>query len=408
MRKINILLVVFALELINSCIENNPEPIQVQVFDEFGIGSDLYSKQVGEIQDGQNISTLLSSFGLSYFSIDSTVKISENVCDLKKIAIGNKYSAYFDKETKKLVYFVYEINPIEYCFVDFGKGISVNKRHKDFVTIERIAAGRITSSLYKTLQTLNVDEELAIKLSEIFAWEIDFYRLQEGDKFKVVFDEIYVNGEFVKINNILSAQFESNNESYFAFGYNQDNQFQYFNEEGKSLRKQFLQSPIKFCKISSGYSLKRFHPVQKKYKAHLGTDYAAPQGTPILSIGDGTVIEAAYKQFNGNYVKIRHNETYTTQYLHMSKFAGGIRAGSHVAQGQIIGFVGSTGLATGPHVCFRFWKNNQQVDHRREKFPPSFPVSKENEADFIALRDYYLGILSSIEFHEPQINLAQN
>jgi murein DD-endopeptidase MepM/ murein hydrolase activator NlpD len=172
------------------------------------------------------------------------------------------------------------------------------------------------------------------------------------------------------------------NDSIYAFGFDQGEGWDYFDEGKESLRKAFLKSPLKFGRLSSGYSYRRFHPVQKRYKAHLGTDYAAPKGTPIMATGDGVIVEAQYKKYNGRYVKIRHNGTYSTQYLHMSKIESGIKPGVRVKQGQTIGYVGSTGLATGPHVCYRFWKNGSQVNHRREEVPPAEPLKPEYYDEF--------------------------
>jgi len=203
---------------------------------------------------------------------------------------------------------------------------------------------------------------------------IDFYRIQKGDRFRAIYTVKMVNGEAVGVDEIQAAIFDHMDAPYYAFLFAQGSKVDYFDEDGNSLRKAFLQAPLKFSRMTSGYTTRRFHPVQKRWKAHLGTDYAAPTGTPIMAVGDGIVTEARYSKFNGNYVKIKHNSTYTTQYLHMSKIGSGVKAGVRVRQGQTIGYVGSTGLATGPHVCFRFWKYGKQVDHRQEKIPPSEPI----------------------------------
>jgi murein DD-endopeptidase MepM/ murein hydrolase activator NlpD len=219
--------------------------------------------------------------------------------------------------------------------------------------------------------------ELVIKLSEIFAWQIDFYRIREGDHFKVIYEEEFVDNRSIGVKNILGAYFNYSDEEFFAIPFDQDSIPQFFDENGKSLRKAFLKAPLEYSRISSRYSLKRFHPVRKVYKAHLGTDYAAPTGTPIRSVGDGIVIEASYTGNNGRYVKIKHNSVYSTQYLHMSKFARRIKRGTKIKQGEVIGYVGSTGLATGPHLCFRFWKNGVQVNPLKEKIPSSHPVKPD-------------------------------
>jgi murein DD-endopeptidase MepM/ murein hydrolase activator NlpD len=215
---------------------------------------------------------------------------------------------------------------------------------------------------------------MAIALSEIYAWTIDFYRIQKGDAFKVFFEEHFVEGNSIGIGRILSSSFSQGGKTVKAYYFENGEEKGYYDAEGNSLKKAFLKAPVKFSRISSGYSTKRLHPVLKTVRPHYGTDYAAPHGTPIMAVGDGTVTEARYTGGNGNYVKIRHNKSIETQYLHMSRFADGVRPGKRVSQGDIIGYVGSTGLATGPHVCFRFWKNGKQVDHRKEEMQGAGPL----------------------------------
>jgi len=284
----------------------------------------------------------------------------------------------------------------------------VTIEQKDVIETRREVAGVITSSLYQTLIDIDCSAGLAMEMSEIYAWSIDFYRIQKGDRFKVIFTEKWVEDTRVGIGAIEACFFEHHKENFYAFPFEQDQVIDFFDENAKSLRKAFLKSPLKFGRISSSFTMRRYHPVQKRWKAHLGTDYAAPTGTPILAVGDGKVIEARYKKFNGNYVKIKHNGTYTTQYLHMSKFASGVRSGKFVRQGDIIGYVGSTGLATGPHVCFRFWKNGKQVNHRTQKLPASIPVKKELLPQFTANMDTLKFQLDEILFEiKAAAKLAQ-
>jgi murein DD-endopeptidase MepM/ murein hydrolase activator NlpD len=228
--------------------------------------------------------------------------------------------------------------------------------------------------------------EMAEYIAGVFAWTIDFFRLHPGDAFKVKYDEKSVEGIPYTVDKISAAWFRHQGKEFFAFRYVIDsagNKVGFFDEKGKEMKRPFLMAPVKYSRISSGFSLKRFHPVQKYWKAHLGTDYAAPHGTPIMATADGYVIAATYAGGNGNYVKIKHDEVYSTQYLHMSGFAPGIKKGVFVRQGETIGYVGSTGLATGPHVCYRFWKNGQQIDHRAEKFPESVPMVDSLLPDYL-------------------------
>ena len=248
----------------------------------------------------------------------------------------------------------------------------------------------------------DADPELVEKLSEVYAWQIDFYHIQKGDKYKVIYEEKYVDNRPVGIGNVLGAYFNYHGEEFYAIQFDDGGGEQYFDESGKSLRKAFLKAPLKFSHITSRYSMHRYHPIEHRVKPHLGTDFAAPTGTPIHSTGDGIVTEATYSRFNGNFVKIKHNSVYSTQYLHMSKIASGIHPGVAVKQGQVIGYVGMTGEATGPHVCYRFWKNGRQVDPFRQKFPSSKPVNTEYAAQFDSTKELIIGELDTIQFQDQQ------
>jgi murein DD-endopeptidase MepM/ murein hydrolase activator NlpD len=277
----------------------------------------------------------------------------------------------------ELQYFVYEKDPVNYVVFNLVDSAEVFTGQKEIRTERKTISSVINHSLYSAMLRNEANPELVIELSEVFAWQIDFYRIQQGDYFKVIYEEEFVDNESIGIKNILGAYFNNSGEEFFAIPFSQDSTIQFFDEDGKSLRKAFLKAPLKYSRISSRYSKKRLHPVQRIYKAHLGTDYAAPAGTPIRSVGEGIILEASYTRGNGRYVKIKHNSVYTTQYLHMSRFAKGIRRGTRVKQGEIIGYVGSTGLATGPHLCYRFWKNGVQIDPLKEKIPSSHPVKPE-------------------------------
>ncbi len=367
---------------------------------EFGFYSDNLIQIDSEVKRNETFSTILNKFSLGKYSQTEVIDISRKYLDLRKIISGNKYHAYLSTDsTESLKYFVYELNPVDYVVISLNDSLYTYSDSRELKIKRKEFAGIINSSLYETLNNKNINIELAIKLSEIFAWQIDFYRIQKGDNFKVIYEEKYVNDNSVGIGKIYGAYFKHSGDEYYAIEFDQNDKEQYFDENGKSLRKAFLKAPIKFSRISSRFSRKRFHPVQKVWKAHLGTDYAAPTGTPIWAVGDGVVTEARYSRFNGNYVKIRHNGTYSTQYLHMSKFAKGIRKGVRVQQGQVIGYVGSTGLATGPHVCFRFWKNGSQVNPLREKIPPSKPIDSKYFDEFMKVKSLILTELDKIQLN---------
>jgi murein DD-endopeptidase MepM/ murein hydrolase activator NlpD len=364
-------------------IEKADSLIVQECNEEFGIDLEGYHVEKGKIQPNQFLADILLPYGIDYATIARVAEKSKKVFDIRKLNAGKNYTLICSNDSAlRAEFFIYEASPIDFVVYDLQDTIDIYPGSRPIELEEREAAGTINSSLYQTMIDQNLSPALAMELSDIYAWSIDFYRIQKGDHFKIIYTVKKVNDQIVGIHEIEASIFDHMDVPYYAFKFDQGGKEDYFDEEGNSLRKAFLQAPLKFSRMTSGYTKRRFHPVQKRWKAHLGTDYAAPTGTPIMAVGDGTVVEARYKQFNGNYVKIRHNSTYTTQYLHMSKIASGIRPGTRVRQGQTIGYVGSTGLATGPHVCFRFWKNGQQVDHRQEKIPPSEPIKDQYREAF--------------------------
>lgn len=366
-------------------IEKNNNPVN---YNSFGLAVDSLIEVHGTISRGETLGDILVPHGLNDKQIFDIADRARGIFPVKNFRAGDEYYIYAEWDTTETVhYFVYVRNPIEYVVFDIKDSIKVYHGRKEVEIKERAFASTIKNSLWQTLESNAVNPDVAVKLSEIYAWQIDFFRIQANDSLKVVFQELYVDGKPTGVGKILTASFRHRNEDFYAFRFEKNDEAEYYDEKGNSLRKAFLKAPLKFSRISSRFSSRRFHPVLGRYKAHLGTDYAAPTGTPIMSVGDGVVTEARYTSGNGNYVKVRHNSTYTTQYLHMSKFAKGIRPGVAVKQGQIIGYVGSTGLATGPHVCFRFWKNGRQVDALREKLPSSNPIAKEDRSQFESVKD---------------------
>lgn len=348
---------------------------------EYGIQTDSFDVYRDEIKPNEFLANILLKYKISYPEIDRMVKESEGILNIKSLKAGNKYTVMCGKDsTGKAQCFIYEPNSIEYVVFDMRDSLRVYKEKRKITTKIHSTSGVITSSLYKTLQDEKVSPVLAIEMANVYAWSIDFYRIQENDWFKVIYEERFVDGKSIGIGKVLAAEFNHEGRDYFAYYFEQDSVGDYFDAKANSLRRAFLKSPLEFGRLTSGFTMKRFHPVQKRNKPHLGTDYAAPKGTPILATGNGVVIESAHKVYNGNYVKIKHNSTYTTQYLHMSK--RGVNKGDRVKQGDVIGYVGSTGLATGPHVCYRFWKNGQQVNHLKEDFPPSEPIKPQYKEPF--------------------------
>lgn len=241
-------------------------------------------------------------------------------------------------------------------------------------------------------------QNLTNKMERAIAWSVDFHHLQEGDQYKVYYEKIYVDGEEISAGDLIAVHFKHRGKDFYSIKYERGDIKGYYDETGYSAKRAFLKAPVEFSRISSRYNLRRYHPVLKHVRAHLGTDYAAPAGTPIIAVGDGVVEKAEFSGGNGNYVKIRHDKTYQTQYLHMSKFAKGVRPGTFVKQGDVIGYVGSTGLATGPHVCFRFWKNGKQIDFLTADLPKSTPMPDSALPAYAKYRDEILSILSQKDF----------
>jgi murein DD-endopeptidase MepM/ murein hydrolase activator NlpD len=379
---------------------NNIEEAPAEIAKKFGIPTESFEIACKKIGKKELLSTILLRNHIPYPTIDKIVKKSDGVFDVRHIIPGKRYSIFTDKNdpSKKAKYFIYERDEINYVVVNLDDTVEVYAGKNDVEIRKKSVAGIINASLYMTLKEQGVTPLLTYELADLFAWQIDFHRIQKGDRFKVIYEEKYVNGKAVGIGKIDAAQFNHFDDDYYAFYFEQEGIGEYFDDEAGSLRKAFLKAPVKYSRISSKYSPKRFHPVQKRMKAHLGTDYAAPTGTPIMAVGDGVVKEAMRKKYNGKYVKIKHNGTYTTQYLHMSKIAKGMKPGRKVRQGEIIGYVGSTGLATGPHVCFRFWKNGRQVDHLRQKFPPSKPVEQKYMVEYSDLQEKMILLLDDISY----------
>lgn len=339
----------------------------------FGFNLNDYQVVTDSVRKNDFLSTILEKHGVLYAVVDNMARNFKDTFDIRKIRPQRPYHLLYEKNlTDSASYFIYEKSRESYVVFSLRDSLFAYNGKNPVNFRMNKASGIITSSLSMTMQEENLSPSLSIALADIYAWTIDFYRLQKGDYFQVIYEEKYIENESIGVGEIISANFNHGGEDFYCYLFASDSIPNYFDEKGQSLKKTFLKSPLRYSRISSRYSKRRFHPVLKRFKSHLGTDYAAPSGTPILAVGDGTVIKSEYKRNNGNYVKIHHNSTYETQYLHMSKRL--VKVGDVLRQGQTIGLVGSTGLATGPHVCFRFWKNGKQENHLREKFPPATPV----------------------------------
>ena len=343
------------------------------------------------IASGESFGALLGKRGISTAQIYQIAAAVEPVFNVRKIRAGVTVKFATGDSSLFPSYFIYPESTYEYYIVSLqSDSIYAKKVEKERSVRRRQISGTIEDALYLSVNNAGGTNALAMSLVEVYAWTIDFFRLQKGDAFSVIYEEEYVDDTtYVGLKRIVGANLTHMGNDFYAFPYENELGFNdYYDEEGRSLRKTFLRAPLNFTRISSRYSGNRFHPVQKRWKAHLGTDYAAPTGTPIMSTADGVIIAATYTSANGNYVKVRHNSTYTTQYLHMSKIKPGIKNGVRVKQGDVIGYVGSTGLATGPHVCYRFWVNGKQVDPYKQKLPDAKPLETDRmEAYKTYMRD---------------------
>lgn len=354
----------------------------------FGIPVDSFRIREGIIRPEQNLGEILAGFGISMTKVDQLVKASAGIFDLKKIRSGQNYFLFQEHDTANTTrYLVYENNAVEYVVFDLKDSTSISLGKKEVRKVYKTASGVIHSNLWNTMTENNLNPLLALELSDVYAWSIDFFGIQRGDRFRVLYEEQFVDSVSIGIGPVHAAEFEHMGKSFYAFRYFQDKSFDYFDDRGDNIRRAFLKAPLSFSRISSRFSGSRMHPILKIRRPHFGVDYTAPKGTPVVSIGDGVVIEKGYHGGAGNAVKIKHNGVYTTQYMHLSGYGQGIFPGAHVTQGQVIGFVGSTGLSTGPHLDFRVYKNGSPVDPLKMEAPPSEPVKKEFRSDYLYVKD---------------------
>ena len=362
---------------------------------EYDILVDSFHVIKGVVKSGQTMGEILYLNHIDHPEINKIVQKSKGIFDVRRVNAGKNYTVICATDsTEKAQYFIYEIDATNYIVFDLRNEIEVYKGKKPVTVKLKTASGTINSSLWLTMEEQKLSPKLTAELSTIYAWTIDFFKIQKGDGFRVYYEDKYIDGNYIGIGRILAAEFTHKGQDFYSFYYKENENFgDYYDEEGKTLRKAFLMAPVDYKRISSRYSKRRKHPVTGRWKGHFGTDYAAERGTPIWSTANGTIIAATYTKNNGNYVKVRHNGTYTTQYLHMSKIKPGIRKGVYVKQGDIIGYVGSTGLATGPHVCYRFWKDGKQVDPFKQKLPPGDPIKKENRESYMLAKDSLMQIL---------------
>lgn len=389
--------IIFTLVLLGACQEEKVtvdheaikiSPIEDPIITRFGFNFEDFNVHQDTIKYGDSFGELMLKNKVEYPKIATISEKFRDTFDVRRIRVGKPYLILKSKDTtEQAQVFIYQNNPIDYTVVDFRDSVQVYKGKKRVKYVEREVSGIIETNLSEAILNQGIDYSVTHNLANVFAWTIDFSRLQKDDKFKIIFKEKYINDTvYAGTEPLVAAFFEHNGVPLYAFSFEGDslkNQVDYYDHEANNLRRAFLKMPVEFGRLSSRYNLKRrIRYYGYKVRPHKGTDFAAPIGTPILATADGTVTESTRRGGNGKYVKIRHNETYSTQYLHMKN--QNVKKGQFVRQGDVIGWVGMTGNTGGPHVCYRFWKNDRQVDPLREELPLAEPLAEALRPDYFA------------------------
>jgi murein DD-endopeptidase MepM/ murein hydrolase activator NlpD len=362
----------------------------------FGIPSDSYNITKGKIKPNRFLSDILGKRGINLQDIDFVVKNSKEVFDVRDMRAGNNYTILSDKDSiGKIKYLIYEHDPsLSYIF-SFNDSLKITPYREKINTKYRFVSVTIETSLWNAMADAGLEPELSNSLSDIYAWTVDFFGLQKGDCFKAIYEEKYIRNNSIGIGKIIAAEFNRAGFKINAIPMIHEGKESFYDSSGNSLRKAFLKAPLRFSRISSGFSSARMHPILRIVRPHFGVDYAAPVGTPVYSIGDGRVTSAGIENESGRIVRIKHNSIYSTAYLHLSRFGEGIYGGAMVKQGDIIGYVGSSGLSTGSHLDFRFYKNGYAVDPLKIEAPSVEPVLPENMEKFKKLKSVFLNLLGT-------------
>ena len=364
-----------------------------------GFAPDSLRCEEGKVKSGQFFSTLLGSLGMSAQEAYNLTQACDTVFDVRILRVGNTYKAYYSAD-ERLEYLVYDRDRQHQIVFDCTEPYGAWVYEKPVIRHEKYADVTINSSLWNDMRAADVSPLLILSLSDIYAWTVDFFGLQKGDRFRVLYQETECDGEVISVDTVRYAIFSHAGQDFPAIMYDQqDGGNLWWNEKGESMRKAFLKAPLKFSRISSGFSYARKHPVTRKVQPHTGVDYAAPKGTPVMTIGDGVITSMKYEGAGGNTIRIRHNSVYSTAYLHLSGYAKGLKAGQRVRQGQVIGYVGSTGRSTGPHLDFRVWKNGSPINPLKMDSPPAEPLKQENMEAFTQTWQSYQHQIDMIQAH---------
>ena len=365
---------------------------------QYGVDVTDLDEVQGKVANGQIITSLLRNLGADQKAITQAAFIPESVFDVRRMKAGNNYLAYYTQDSvPQLVYLVYQHSVTDFIVFHFEDSLHVEQFIKPTILKTRTGEFVVETSLWNAIVDADMNMELALQLSDVYAWTVDFFGLQKGDGFKVYYDELFVDSVSIGISKIHAASYKRGDKELFAVFYENDEVRGYWDLDGNNLKKAFLKAPLSFSRISSKFSYARKHPVHKIVRPHTGVDYAAPMGTPVMAIGDGVVTFKGYKGGGGHTVKIRHNSTYTSAYLHLSKYGKGVFEGARVSQGQVIGYVGSSGTSTGAHLDFRIWKNGTPIDPLKMESPPTEPIPANARAEFDSVKTVMLQMLDSIK-----------
>lgn len=364
----------------------------------YGVALDTFGVALDTIEYGQTLSDILLGTGMQPEEVFGAAGRFNDMLDVRNLRAGRTFELLDDEDTEGPDFLVYSPSVYRYLRLDLqGTGRDA------YVTLpvvkrEELAAGKIESSLWNAMVGAGHSFALTEKMEDALQWSVDFYHVQKGDRFQLVYEQEYIDEQEAGFGKVRAARYSTGGKDIYAFWFESADSTQsgYFGLDGQPMKSTFLKAPVRYSRISSRYNLRRFHPVQRRVKAHLGTDYAAPYGTPIVAVADGTISRSGRTRGNGIFIKIHHDRRFDTQYLHMQKRAAGMVVGKRVSQGDVIGYVGSTGLATGPHVCFRFWDHGKQVDHTKMDFQDSDPMPEEYLPEYFEVRDAYLARLNSV------------
>ena len=384
---------------ISAIKENAPKAPSVK----YGFLLDSFQVVQDQFHNNQTLGDMLSDYGVSEAQISAVSAKSAAIFDVKKLKAGRDYVLLNDlKGAHTPQFLVYEPSSYSYVVYDLRgeTGVTEVKRQVDLKLESK--SGVVYSDLWTTAEERNIDDKLVDKMQDALKHAFDFHKVKQGDRFKLVYENAYIDGKAVDVGDLRAVYFEKEGDSYYAFKYKHNGNEEFYDFDGTPYKQGFLLAPVKASRIASRFNPNRLHPILGYVRAHTGTDYAAPTGTPIISVADGKIEQACNGGGKGNFVKVRHNQTYQTEYYHMSRFAKGIKPGVSVQQGDVIGYVGQTGLATGPHVCFHLWKNGVQVDHLREKLPKVDPLSKAEFPVFVHHRDSLISVMQQSSFYTKE------